>query len=44
MAMFSTVFGFSIFGLLSRFGQLGIQKRNLFDSAFLPHHARLDWY
>ena len=32
LAMFSTIVGFSLFGLAARVGQLGIQKRNLFDS------------
>ena len=32
MALFSTVLGFSLTGLAARFGQLGIQKRNLFES------------
>jgi len=30
--MLSTILGFSAFGLASRFGQLGIQKRNLFSN------------
>ena len=33
MALFSTILGFSMFGLGARIGQLGIQKRNLLDSA-----------
>ncbi|KAG6374406.1 hypothetical protein JVT61DRAFT_4443 [Boletus reticuloceps] len=37
MALLSTVLGFSVFGLASRFGQLGIQKRNLMDN--LAGHA-----
>ncbi|KAH9940965.1 hypothetical protein B0H21DRAFT_697285 [Amylocystis lapponica] len=32
MSVLSSVVGFSLFGLLARFGQLGIQKRNLFDN------------
>jgi len=32
MTMLSTILGFSAFGLASRFGQLGIQKRNLFSN------------
>ena len=36
MALLSSILGFSLFGLGARIGQLGIQKRNLFDSAF-PH-------
>lgn len=32
MALLSNIVGFSLFGLVARFGQLGIQKRNLFDS------------
>jgi len=32
MSLLSTVLGFSIFGLTARFGQLGIQKRNLFEN------------
>jgi hypothetical protein len=31
--MISSILGFSAFGLAARFGQLGIQKRNLFESA-----------
>ena len=34
MALLSSILGFSLFGLGARIGQLGIQKRNLFDSAF----------
>lgn len=37
MAMFTTILGFSLFGLASRIGQLGIQKRNLFEN--LGGHA-----
>ncbi|KAH7930203.1 hypothetical protein BV22DRAFT_981374, partial [Leucogyrophana mollusca] len=37
MALFSTIVGFSFFGLASRFGQLAIQKRNLMDN--LGGHA-----
>jgi hypothetical protein len=33
MALLSSVLGFSLFGLGARIGQLGIQKRNLFESA-----------
>lgn len=33
MSLLSNIVGFSLFGLAARFGQLGIQKRNLFDSA-----------
>lgn len=32
MGMLSNIVGFSLFGLAARVGQLGIQKRNLFDS------------
>ncbi|KAI0078748.1 hypothetical protein K474DRAFT_801583 [Panus rudis PR-1116 ss-1] len=32
MSMLANIVGFSLFGLLARFGQLGIQKRNLFDN------------
>ncbi|KAG7089458.1 hypothetical protein E1B28_011143 [Marasmius oreades] len=32
MSMLANIVGFSIFGLAARFGQLGIQKRNLFDN------------
>ncbi|KAJ3565058.1 hypothetical protein NP233_g7888 [Leucocoprinus birnbaumii] len=32
MPMLSNILGFSLFGLAARFGQLGIQKRNLFDN------------
>ncbi|KAF9446600.1 hypothetical protein P691DRAFT_732902 [Macrolepiota fuliginosa MF-IS2] len=32
MALLSNIVGFSLFGLATRFGQLGIQKRNLFDN------------
>lgn len=34
MALFTTIAGFSLWGLASRFGQLAIQKRNLMDSMF----------
>lgn len=34
MALFTTITGFSLFGLASRFGQLAMQKRNLTDSRF----------
>ncbi|KAH7884440.1 hypothetical protein F5I97DRAFT_1454857 [Phlebopus sp. FC_14] len=37
MSLFSTVLGFSFFGLASRFGQLAIQKRNVMDN--LTGHA-----
>ncbi|KIP07637.1 hypothetical protein PHLGIDRAFT_127517 [Phlebiopsis gigantea 11061_1 CR5-6] len=37
MTLLTSVVGFSIFGLAARFGQLGIQKRNLFDN--LGGHA-----
>jgi hypothetical protein len=33
MALLSSILGFSIFGLSARLGQLGIQKRNLLESA-----------
>jgi hypothetical protein len=33
MTMLYTILGFSAFGVASRFGQLGIQKRNIFSSA-----------
>jgi len=39
MALLSTVLGFSVFGLASRFGQLAIQKRNLMESMFSSHPA-----
>ncbi|OBZ72159.1 hypothetical protein A0H81_07637 [Grifola frondosa] len=29
MSLFTNIVGFSLFGLAARFGQLGIQKRNL---------------
>ncbi|KAF9468013.1 hypothetical protein BDZ94DRAFT_1209661 [Collybia nuda] len=32
MSLFANVVGFSLFGLAARFGQLGIQRRNLFDN------------
>ncbi|KAI0319225.1 hypothetical protein OF83DRAFT_1055420 [Amylostereum chailletii] len=32
MALISTILGFSLWGLASRVGQLGIQKRNLLDN------------
>lgn len=32
MPLLSNILGFSLFGLATRFGQLGIQKRNLFES------------
>lgn len=37
MALLGNVLGFSAIGLLSRFGQLGIQKRNLFESELWDH-------
>ncbi|PSR75592.1 hypothetical protein PHLCEN_2v9072 [Hermanssonia centrifuga] len=37
MALLSNVVGFSMFGLLARLGQLGIQKRNLSEN--LGGHA-----
>ncbi|KAL5526462.1 hypothetical protein ACEPAF_8185 [Sanghuangporus sanghuang] len=37
MALLSNILGFSALGLAARFGQLGIQKRNLFDN--LSGHA-----
>ncbi|TFK40167.1 hypothetical protein BDQ12DRAFT_601911 [Crucibulum laeve] len=32
MSLLANVLGFSLFGLAARFGQLGIQKRNLFTN------------
>ena len=32
MALLSSILGFSAVGLAARIGQLGIQKRNLFES------------
>jgi len=32
MTMLYTILGFSAFGVASRFGQLGIQKRNIFSN------------
>ncbi|KAJ3479526.1 hypothetical protein NLI96_g8993 [Meripilus lineatus] len=32
MSLLSNIVGFSLFGLAARFGQLGIQKRNLFEN------------
>ncbi|TFK75184.1 hypothetical protein BDN72DRAFT_751418, partial [Pluteus cervinus] len=32
MSLLANVLGFSLFGLAARFGQLGIQKRNLMDN------------
>ncbi|GBE87966.1 hypothetical protein BKA93DRAFT_827499 [Sparassis latifolia] len=32
MSLLSNVVGFSLIGLLARFGQLGIQKRNIFSN------------
>jgi hypothetical protein len=46
--MWTTVAGFSVFGLAARFGQLGIQKRPLLSSAPAVHafvsasHLRAD--
>ncbi|KIK62953.1 hypothetical protein GYMLUDRAFT_163482 [Collybiopsis luxurians FD-317 M1] len=37
MPMLANILGFSLFGLAARFGQLGIQKRNLFEN--LGGHA-----
>ncbi|GAW09170.1 hypothetical protein F5879DRAFT_804336 [Lentinula edodes] len=37
MSMLANILGFSLFGLAARFGQLGIQKRNLFEN--LGGHA-----
>lgn len=34
MTLFSSVLGFSLFGLGARVGQLAIMKRNIFDSAY----------
>lgn len=34
MTLFANVVGFSLFGLLARVGHLGIQRRNIFDSAY----------
>ena len=42
MALLSTVLGFSVFGLASRFGQLAIQKRNLMDSVFFSSHPAIN--
>ena len=36
MALLSSILGFSLFGLGARVGQLGIQKRNLLESAHPP--------
>ena len=33
MGLLGTITGFSLFGLAARLGQLGIQRRNLSDSA-----------
>jgi hypothetical protein len=33
MALLSSILGFSLFGLGARIGQLGIQKRNILESA-----------
>lgn len=32
MSLLANILGFSAVGLAARFGQLGIQKRNLFES------------
>ncbi|ESK87258.1 hypothetical protein Moror_5794 [Moniliophthora roreri MCA 2997] len=32
MSKLANIIGFSLFGLAARFGQLGIQKRNIFDN------------
>ncbi|KAK7050873.1 hypothetical protein VNI00_004985 [Paramarasmius palmivorus] len=37
MSKLANIIGFSIFGLAARFGQLGIQKRNIFEN--LAGHA-----
>lgn len=37
MSLFSSIVGFSLFGLGARFGQLAIMKRNIFDN--LGGHA-----
>ncbi|KAJ3720786.1 hypothetical protein DFJ43DRAFT_712236 [Lentinula guzmanii] len=37
MSMLANILGFSLFGLAARFGQLGLQKRNLFEN--LGGHA-----
>jgi len=37
MTLLSCILGGSVFGLAARFGQLGIQKRNVFDN--LGGHA-----
>lgn len=34
MSMLANIVGFSLVGLAARIGQLGIQKRNIFDSEF----------
>lgn len=44
MALLSTVLGFSVFGLASRFGQLAIQKRNLMDSMLFRTHLDSSTY
>ena len=41
MALLSSILGFSLFGLGARIGQLGIQKRNLLESAFPTPLTRL---
>ena len=33
MSLLANIVGFSLFGLAARVGQLGIQKRPIFDSA-----------
>ena len=35
MSLLANVVGFSLVGLAARFGQLGIQKQNLFMSSYL---------
>ena len=39
MGLYSCIAGFSLFGLAARLGQLGIQKRNLFESESAPPAA-----
>lgn len=34
MSLFANIVGFSVFGLAARIGQLGIQRRNLLESAW----------
>lgn len=40
MSKLANIIGFSLFGLAARFGQLGIQKRNLFESKYLSQLFR----